>query len=47
MRLLIILAIAILFPFYWMVATSLKTNPEAFYYPPDFYPPEADAGTLP
>ena len=37
--LLILLAIAILFPFYWMVATSLKTNPEAFYYPPDFYPP--------
>ena len=38
--LLIILAIAILFPFYWMVATSLKTNPEAFYFPPDFYPPQ-------
>lgn len=38
--LLTLLAIAILFPFYWMVATSLKTNPEAFYYPPDFYPPQ-------
>ena len=37
--LLILLAIAVIFPFYWMVATSLKTNPEAFYFPPDFIPP--------
>ena len=36
--LLILLAIAVLFPFYWMVATSLKTNPETFYWPPDFIP---------
>ena len=37
--LLITLAIAVLFPFYWMVMTSLKTNQETFIYPPDFYPP--------
>ena len=38
--LLITLAIAVLFPFYWMVMTSLKTNQETFIYPPDFYPPK-------
>ena len=38
--LLITLAIAVLFPFYWMVMTSLNTNQETFIYPPEFYPPK-------
>lgn len=34
------LALTTLFPFYYMVVTSLMTIPEAFTYPPYFLPPD-------
>ena len=37
---LIILSLAALFPFYWMVSGSLKTEFEAFQFPPTLYPQE-------
>jgi multiple sugar transport system permease protein len=37
---LIILSLAALFPFYWMVSGSFKTEFEAFQFPPTFYPQE-------
>jgi multiple sugar transport system permease protein len=37
---LIILSLICLFPFYWMVATSFKTEFESFQFPPTFYPHE-------
>lgn len=37
---LIILGLACLFPFYWMVSTSFKTEFESFQFPPTFYPHE-------
>jgi ABC-type glycerol-3-phosphate transport system permease component len=38
--LLIVLSAATVFPFIWMVATSLKTPQEIFAYPPTFWPQE-------
>ncbi|HXZ05438.1 MAG TPA: hypothetical protein VEH81_11430, partial [Ktedonobacteraceae bacterium] len=35
---LVLLAIAFLFPFAWMVSTSLKTNTEALLYPTRLLP---------
>lgn len=35
---LIIGAIVAVFPFYWMIITSLKTNREVFLYPPTWFP---------
>lgn len=40
MLVLIVLSLASLFPFYWMVSGSLKTEFEAFQFPPTFYPHE-------
>ncbi len=42
LRYLILAAIILflLFPIYWMLATSFKTNMEAYKYPPTFYPDE-------
>ncbi|MEO8391633.1 MAG: carbohydrate ABC transporter permease [Chloroflexota bacterium] len=37
---LIILSLAALFPFYWMVSGSLKTEFETFQFPPTLYPHE-------
>ncbi len=37
--LLLVLAVAV-FPFYWMVLTSIKTTAETFAYPPSFVPAE-------
>lgn len=43
--LLAIILIFLLFPIYWMVVTALKTNMEAYLYPPTFVPeaPTADS----
>src|SRR5690606_41708479 len=38
--LLIVLSTATVFPFIWMVATSLKSTQEIFAYPPTFWPQE-------
>ncbi len=38
--LLIVLSAATVFPFIWMVATSLKSTQEIFAYPPTFWPQE-------
>ena len=38
--LLILLSLASLFPFYWMVSTAFKTEFEAFQFPPTLYPHE-------
>lgn len=38
--LLIVLSAATVFPFVWMVATSLKSTQEIFAYPPTFWPQE-------
>ena len=35
---LILIAIAVLFPFYWMIISSLKTLPEYMETPPTFFP---------
>ncbi|MDI6699695.1 MAG: carbohydrate ABC transporter permease [bacterium] len=35
---LIVIALTILFPFFWMVSTSLKTPVEAVKFPPDIFP---------
>lgn len=35
---LIILAIIVLIPFFWMISCSLKTLPEVFRYPPEWIP---------
>ncbi len=42
LRYLILAAIIVflLFPIYWMLATSFKTNMEAYQYPPTFFPEE-------
>src|SRR4029079_5631111 len=37
---LIILSLGALFPFYWMISGSLKTEFETFQFPPTFYPHE-------
>jgi multiple sugar transport system permease protein len=37
---LILLSIAALFPFYWMVSGSFKTEFETFQFPPTLYPHE-------
>ena len=36
--LLAVLFLFLLFPVYWMVITALKTNMEAYLYPPTFFP---------
>lgn len=36
----IVVALCAVFPFYWMVITSLKTTAEALAYPPTFWPSE-------
>src|SRR5690606_36316934 len=38
--LLIVLSAATVFPFIWMIATSLKSTQEIFAYPPTFWPQE-------
>lgn len=38
--LLALILIFLLFPIYWMVVTALKTNMEAYLYPPTFVPAE-------
>lgn len=38
--LLIVLSAATVFPFIWMIATSLKSTQEVFAYPPTFWPQE-------
>lgn len=35
---LIILSLAMVFPFYWMIITSLKSGTEVFRFPPTFFP---------
>ena len=45
--LLITLAIAVLFPFYWMVMTSLKDESGNLYLSTGLLSPKADPGTLP
>jgi multiple sugar transport system permease protein len=35
---LILVTIIMLFPFYWMIITSVKTDQEVLKYPPTFYP---------
>jgi ABC-type glycerol-3-phosphate transport system permease component len=40
MLILFVLSIAALFPFYWMVSGSLKTEFETFQFPPTLYPHE-------
>lgn len=35
-----VIILFLLFPIYWMLATSFKTNMEAYQYPPTFYPDE-------
>src|SRR5947209_10844182 len=37
----LLFVIGALFPFYWMVATSLKTLTEALHSPPTWFPQEA------
>jgi multiple sugar transport system permease protein len=37
---LIFVAVIMVFPFYWMLITSLKTNSEVLLYPPTFFPRE-------
>ncbi len=36
--LLIFVSIVMIFPFYWMISTSLKTEGEVLLYPPTFFP---------
>lgn len=36
--LLIIIAVAVVFPIYWLISTSLKTYPEIYQYPITYYP---------
>ena len=35
---LVLILIFLLFPIYWMVVTALKTNMEAYLFPPTFVP---------
>ncbi|MGD1817466.1 MAG: carbohydrate ABC transporter permease [Pleomorphochaeta sp.] len=35
---LLIIMLFLLFPIYWMLVTSFKTNMEAYLYPPSFFP---------
>ena len=35
-----VILLFLLFPIYWMLATSFKTNMEAYMYPPTFFPNE-------
>ncbi len=35
---LVIIMLFLLFPIYWMLITSFKTNMEAYLYPPSFFP---------
>lgn len=35
-----VIILFLLFPLYWMLATSFKTNMEAYRYPPTFFPSE-------
>jgi ABC-type sugar transport system, permease component len=35
---LVVIMLFLLFPIYWMVVTSFKTNMEAYLYPPTFFP---------
>lgn len=44
--LLSIIMIFLLFPIYWMVVTALKTNMEAYLYPPTFLPKEPTAASF-
>ncbi len=37
---LILILLFLLYPLYWMLATSFKTNMEAYRYPPTFFPEE-------
>lgn len=37
---LVLIMVFLLFPIYWMVVTALKTNMEAYLYPPTFLPKE-------
>lgn len=36
--LLVLILLFLLFPLYWVLATSFKTNMEAYQYPPTFFP---------
>ena len=40
--LIILILLYTLFPFYWAIATSLKTNPELTQSPPLYYPKSFD-----
>lgn len=44
--LLALILIFLLFPIYWMVVTALKTNMEAYLYPPTFVPVEPTVGSF-
>ena len=47
LRYLVLVAIILflLFPIYWMLATSFKTNMEAYQYPPTFFPSEVSVSS--
>jgi len=44
---LIVAGLTVLFPFYWMVATSLKTLPEALAAPPTLFPASPQVANYP
>lgn len=44
--LLALILIFLLFPIYWMVVTALKTNMEAYLYPPTFVPADPTVGSF-
>ena len=47
LRYLVLVAIILflLFPIYWMLATSFKSNMEAYQYPPTFFPSEVSVSS--
>jgi len=40
LSLLIVLSIIVMFPIYWIIRSSLMTNPQLFAWPPMFFPPD-------
>ena len=42
---LVAIILFLLFPIYWMLATSFKTNMEAYQYPPTFFPAEVSVSS--
>ncbi|MDY0304452.1 MAG: carbohydrate ABC transporter permease [Sphaerochaeta sp.] len=44
--LLVIILLFLLFPLYWVLITSFKTNMEAYRYPPTFYPHSPTASSF-